>query len=130
MKYSHQRVLIKEILKNRSDHPTADMVYDTAREREPQISLGTVYRNLKTLAESGEIDTLETVDKKLHYDGNVNKHGHFICTECGAIYDVWAKPSVPEELSSNSFTVAEAKCVYYGICNKCKNRKKADNRVK
>ena len=75
MKYSHQRVLIKEILKNRSDHPTADMVYDTAREREPQISLGTVYRNLKTLAESGEIDTLETVDKKLHYDGNVNKHG-------------------------------------------------------
>ena len=63
MKFSHQRALIKEILKGRSDHPTADMVYAAARLREPSISLGTVYRNLKTLSENGEIDTLETVDK-------------------------------------------------------------------
>lgn len=122
MKFSHQRALIKEILKGRSDHPTADMVYAAARLREPSISLGTVYRNLKTLSENGEIDTLETVDKKLHYDGNVNKHGHFICAQCYKIYDIWSKPEIPEELKVLGFTVMEAKSVYYGFCDKCKEQ--------
>lgn len=122
MKFSHQRALIKEILKGRSDHPTADMVYAAARLREPSISLGTVYRNLKTLSENGEIDTLETVDKKLHYDGNVNKHGHFICAQCYKIYDIWSKPEIPEELKVLGFTVMEAKSVYYGFCDKCKEK--------
>ncbi len=122
MKFSHQRALIKEILKGRSDHPTADMVYAAARLREPSISLGTVYRNLKTLSENGEVDTLETVDKKLHYDGNVNKHGHFICAQCYKIYDIWSKPEIPEELKVLGFTVMEAKSVYYGFCDKCKEQ--------
>ena len=132
MKYSLQRELVKDILKNRTDHPTADMVYAAARERAPQISLATVYRNLKTLAESGEIVTLETADKKLRYDGKVNGHAHFICNCCGRIYDVWAPPRVPEELSQNGFTVTESKSVYYGFCGECakKNSKKAGNRVK
>ena len=122
MKFSHQRALIKEILKGRSDHPTADMVYAAARLREPSISLGTVYRNLKTLSENGEVDTLETIDKKLHYDGNVNKHGHFICAQCYKIYDIWSKPEIPEELKVLGFTVMEAKSVYYGFCDKCKEQ--------
>ena len=122
MKFSHQRALINEILKGSSYHPTADMVYAASRLREPSISLGTVYRNLKTLSENGEIDTLETVDKKLHYDGNVNKHGHFICAQCYKIYDIWSKPEIPEELKVLGFTVMEAKSVYYGFCDKCKEQ--------
>ena len=106
----------------RSDYPTADMCYAAARLREPSISLGTVYRNLKTLSENGEVDTLETVDKKLHYDGNVNKHGHFICAQCYKIYDIWSKPEIPEELKVLGFTVMEAKSVYYGFCDKCKEQ--------
>ena len=132
MNYSLQRELVKDILKNRTDHPTADMVYSAARGRAPQISLATVYRNLKTLAESGEILTLETADNKLHYDGNVTGHSHFICKGCGRIFDVWATPRVPEELAQNGFTVTESKNVYYGFCGECakKNSKKAGNRVK
>lgn len=121
MNYSKQRNLIREILKGRTDHPTADMVYQTAREIDSQISLGTVYRNLKLLSESGEADTLETVDKKLHYDGNVDKHSHFICEKCGEIFDVWEKPDIPSALTDEGFIIKDCKCVYYGICKKCKN---------
>ena len=120
MKYSHQRELVKEIIKGRSDHPTVDMVYTSAREIEPTISLGTVYRNVKSLAESGEVDSLETVDKRLHYDGNTKKHGHFICTACHKIFDIWVEPTAPKVISDMGFTVTETKCVYYGLCDKCK----------
>ena len=62
-KYSRQRELIKEFLMTRKDHPTADMVYMNVRRMNPNISLGTVYRNLTRLAEDGEINRLN-VDRK------------------------------------------------------------------
>lgn len=120
MRYSKQRTLVEKIMKSRYDHPTADMVYETARGIEPNISLGTVYRNLKTLSDEGVIDTLETVDKKIHYDGNKKAHIHFICTDCGEIIDVYSKPNYPEELKG--YMVTESKCVYYGKCADCKNK--------
>jgi Fe2+ or Zn2+ uptake regulation protein len=75
--------MINNILKGRKDHPTADMIYQTAREMEPTISLGTVYRNLKLLADEGIIITLETEEKRVHYDGDTSRHSHFICSKCG-----------------------------------------------
>ena len=120
MRYSRQRTLVEKIMKSRYDHPTADMVYETARGIEPNISLGTVYRNLKTLSDDGVIDTLETVDKKVHYDGNKKPHIHFICTDCGSITDVYAMPNCPDEL--RGYEVTESKCVYYGKCADCRNK--------
>lgn len=122
MRYSKQRDLVEKIMKSRFDHPTADMVYETAREHEPNISLGTVYRNLKSLSDEHIIDTLETVDKKIHYDGNKKSHIHFICTACGNIIDIYCRNDYPEEL--NGYIVSESKCVYYGICPDCYNKKK------
>lgn len=119
MRFSKQRELITEIIKNRSDHPTADMIYDSCREKEPNISLGTVYRNLKLLADEGEILTLETMDKKIHYDGDTSRHGHFICERCGRIIDLFKPINTPEELFEMGLTVTGEKCIYYGICNDC-----------
>ncbi len=119
MRYSKQRNLIAEILKGRKDHPTADMVYQTARKIEPGISLGTVYRNLKLLAERGEISTLETEDKKLHYDGDISYHSHFICSDCGKIIDLFNKKNTPIELSEMGLSVTGEKSVYYGKCADC-----------
>ncbi len=119
-RYSHQRELIENIVKNRYDHPTADAIYLTAREIEPNISLGTVYRNLKLLAEEGKIITLETEDKKIHYDGTVNGHTHFICKNCGNIYDLESKVETPKEFTEMGFNVLEQKCVFYGLCKDCK----------
>ncbi len=119
MRYSHQRELIVDILKNRKDHPTADMVYESAKKREPNISLGTVYRNLKLLSEEGVIETLETIDKKIHYDGDTSNHSHFICEKCGKIVDLFVEHKTPSELSLMGLDVKNSKCVYYGNCTDC-----------
>lgn len=119
MRFSRQRELIIGIIKGRRDHPTADMIYASARESSPNISLGTVYRNLKLLADEGEIITLETEDKRLHYDGDVSRHSHFICSACGKIIDLFKPAETPAELKEEGFTVTGEKCVYYGLCKEC-----------
>lgn len=119
MRYSRQRELITEIIKGRKDHPTADMIYQSAREIEPNISLGTVYRNLKLLSDEKEIITLETEDKRLHYDGDTSRHSHFICSKCGRIIDLFKPAATPMEIKEAGLTVTGEKCVYYGLCDIC-----------
>ena len=119
MRYSRQRELITDIIKGRCDHPTADMIYSSAREIEPSISLGTVYRNLKLLSDEGVIVTLETEDKRLHYDGDVSRHSHFICSDCGKIIDLFRPANTPDELREMGLSVTSEKCVYYGLCTDC-----------
>lgn len=121
MRYSRQRELVTEILKGRKDHPTADMVYSSARENDPNISLGTVYRNLKLLADEGKILTLETEDKKVHYDGDTSRHSHFICSRCGKIIDLFKPAKTPEEIKESGLKVTGEKCIYYGYCTDCLN---------
>ena len=120
MRYSKHRELITDIIKNRKDHPTADMIYASAREIEPNISLGTVYRNLKLLADENVIITLETEDKRLHYDGDTSRHSHFICSDCGQIIDLFKPSKTPDELAELGLMVESEKCVYYGKCFDCK----------
>ena len=119
MRYSRQRELIIEIIKGRKDHPTADIIYYSARQLEPNISLGTVYRNLKQLADDGVILTLETEDKRLHYDGDTSRHSHFVCNGCGKIIDLFKPASVPNEIEEAGLRVTGEKCVYYGLCGNC-----------
>lgn len=120
MKYSKQRQLVLKIVKENSVHPTTDFVFEMARKVEPSISLATVYRNLKLLSNMGLIDTLETEDKRLHYDGNTNSHGHFICKKCNNIFDLKGENLIPQSLEEKGYLVRDSKCVYYGLCPKCK----------
>lgn len=87
-KHSQQRDAILAYLKASRDHPTADMIYTAIRREYPNISLGTVYRNLVQLEEMGEIQKITMRDQPDRYDGNVTSHYHFICRECGRIYDL------------------------------------------
>lgn len=79
LKYSRQRESIKAFLYGRHDHPTADAVYTGIREEFPNISLGTVYRNLNLLVELGEINKVTCGDGKDHFDADTSPHYHFIC---------------------------------------------------
>ncbi len=119
MRNSKQRQLITELIKGRCDHPTAEMIYLSAREKNPNISLGTVYRNLKLLAEEGTIVTLETEDKRLHYDGDISRHSHFVCSKCGKIIDLFKPAPIPQELDELGVKVSGEKCIYYGSCLEC-----------
>ena len=79
LKYSRQRESIKASLMSRKDHPTADAVYASIREEFPNISLGTVYRNLNLLVELGEVQKLTFGDGKDHFDADTSLHYHFVC---------------------------------------------------
>ena len=88
LKYSRQREMIKDFLMTRKDHPTADLVYSNIRQECPNISLGTVYRNLTLLADLGEIQRLRVGDGIDHFDADTSPHYHFICSDCGAVIDL------------------------------------------
>ena len=120
MRYSHQRELILTAVKSVKTHPTADMVYDSLHEENPNLSLGTVYRNLAVLAMSGEITPIYTGDNKVHYDGDTDPHCHFVCKGCNKIIDVFITPQIPTEvLSHKEFEVEEEKTILYGRCREC-----------
>ena len=88
LKYSKQREAIKSFLACRLDHPTADTIYSALREEYPNLSLGTVYRNLSLLSDLGEITKITTGEGPDRFDGNTSRHHHFICTCCHQVNDL------------------------------------------
>lgn len=91
IKYSRQRECIKQFLIGRYDHPTAETVYLNVKKEFPNISLGTVYRNLSLLAELGDIQKISTGVGPDRFDGNAAPHYHFFCNECGRVIDLEMK---------------------------------------
>ena len=88
LKHSKQREMIKTFLMGRKDHPTADVVYENIRTIYPNISLGTVYRNLSLLADIGEIRKLPNFSGADRFDGRTDTHCHFLCRKCNKIMDL------------------------------------------
>ena len=118
---TQQRKVILEILRSTDIHPTADWIYERARLVIPNISLGTVYRNLKILKDEGLI--LELSDgKQSRFDGRVDQHFHFKCISCNSIYDIDNKQIVKverKELEKEGYQVHSFDVVFSGICPKC-----------
>lgn len=122
LKYSRQREAIKHFLTGRTDHPTADTVYASLREEFPNISLGTVYRNLALLADIGEIQRIPTGSGADHYDATVEQHQHFICRHCHQVYDLEMEniDSIMDAASKNfSGRIESYLANFYGICEEC-----------
>ncbi len=116
---TYQRQVILEILKSTDIHPTADWIYERAREEIPNISLGTVYRNLKILKEEGYIIELND-GKQSRFDGRIDKHYHFKCVKCGSIYDIEPEDiEIEHSLDAKGFSVSSMDINIVGICNKC-----------
>ncbi|MCH5274856.1 MAG: transcriptional repressor [Lachnospiraceae bacterium] len=121
-KYSRQREEIKAYLCSRTDHPTADNVYTAIRKKLPNISLGTVYRNLTLLAEQGEIVRLHLGDGIDHFDHDTSLHYHFVCKQCGSITDFpLAYGNFPSDISDADFTgkIEGHVTYFYGTCAHC-----------
>lgn len=86
--YSRQREAVLNVLCSTKSHPTAAWIYERVREQIPNISLGTVYRNLAGLAEDGTIKKLSFGEASVHFDGDISVHSHFYCEHCGEITDI------------------------------------------
>ena len=120
---TRQRKKILEVLKSTTCHPTADWIYEQVKKEIPNISLGTIYRNLNVLKEMGKIMELNYGSSHSRFDGNPVQHYHFTCTECNNILDI--EESVHKEMDQR--IEAELDCEvdyhrleFFGRCQDCK----------
>ena len=124
IKHSKQRDSIKTCLMGCRDHPTADAVYMSIREEFPNISLGTVYRNLSLLEEIGEIIKISTGVGPDHYDYNTAPHYHFICRGCGRVMDIdldFADELMTQVQESTDLAIESCSVSFTGLCPDCEN---------
>ena len=123
IKFSRQRESIKNNLMGRTDHPTAETVYSDIRQEYPNISLGTVYRNLSLLADLGEIQKISTENGPDRFDGNSKPHYHFFCTNCNSVLDLKMKNiDLINVIAAEEFAgLIEGHITrFYGLCPECK----------
>ena len=119
MRNTKQRRMVLDIINNSYNHPTAYDVYQECIEVIPNISLGTVYRNLNTLVSLGEIQRLEIPNQMTRYD-RILCHDHFICIHCGIVHDVERNKIVYDDFI-NGDKIYTCKISYEGICCDCLN---------
>ncbi len=125
MNYSRQREVVLQTLKDNVVHPTAEYLYSILKEKEPNISLATLYRNLKQLADNGVIKKIDGLAPSSHYDHNTHKHYHFICDECKKVFDVSedVAPDIVQNIESETdFTVKSYDILIHGICKECRKK--------
>ncbi len=121
-----QRKAILDILKSTDIHPTADWIYEQVKEEIPNISLGTVYRNLNVLSDMGKITVLDYGSTYSRFDGNPEDHYHFKCLECEKVYDLdmEVKKELDKEVEKNTpHRVNHHRLEFYGICKECQEKK-------
>lgn len=128
LKYSRQREAIKNYLTGREDHPTADMVYTAIRKIYPNISLGTVYRNLTLLADQGEIMKISCGETSDRFDARTEDHCHIICQECGRVGDLWGiDAELIDRMADKNYEgdVCGHQIYFFGKCKQCKDKEKS-----
>ena len=121
VRHSRQRECIKSFLMTRKDHPTADVVYAHVREQYPNISLGTVYRNLSLLSDLGEIQRINVGDGVEHFDADTSMHYHVVCTKCGRVQDIRMEPPrLLDQANSNYEGIVTGQSILFtGTCPDC-----------
>jgi len=100
-KQFRKRNAILSFLRQTDTHPSAEMVFNHLKSEYPDLSLGTVYRNLSMFKNQGEIVSIGTVNGVERFDGNTMPHVHFVCTGCEAVADL-PQITVPEALNQEA----------------------------
>jgi Fur family peroxide stress response transcriptional regulator len=123
---SVQKRIIQETLME-MDHPTATEVYERVRQDCPQISLGTVYRNLGTMADEGEVLRFSFSGEPDRFDPMTREHFHVVCSVCGRIFDTdpHIVPNLLHQLDreverKTGVEVRERTLLFSGICAACR----------
>jgi len=120
LKVTPQRIAIYRELASRSDHPSAEELFESLKNKIEGISLTTVYRTLSSLEKAGLVVRVPTLKDKVHYDAKLEPHSHFVCVKCGAIYDIDIPLKQPSaKLSEEGFEVLNCTLLCYGICRNC-----------
>ena len=122
-KQFRKRTAILAYLRSTDVHPSADMVYAQLKPEIPDLSLGTVYRNLSMFRQQGIIASVGTVSGVERFDGNTAPHVHFVCTDCSAVIDMpqMEVPKVMEETAQMQIGGRVDTCclTFTGQCRNC-----------
>ena len=114
---TRQRQAIMEMLAKTDEHPTAEMVYEAVRKQLPEISLGTVYRNLQLLVEEGLAREIGRGRGSSRFDGKLEQHSHFFCQACGLVFDLPAcQVDLPPDLPGQMLW---QRTDFFGLCQDC-----------
>ena len=128
-RFSRKRQAIYDAMLQSLEHPNAEMVHQTLKPEYPDLSLGTVYRNIKGMVESGDVICVGHVDGKERYDAHVHPHAHLACRGCGSVVDI----EITEPMARQVETVARENGIemdlrslhFAGLCCKCKSETKS-----
>lgn len=122
-RYSRKREAIREVLMGTESHPNAEWIFNQLKPQIPDLSLATVYRNLSEMKQSGEVQSVAFWDGKERFDGNVKKHSHFVCEQCGKIDDFHfvAHDTGIDEFAQSHYDgkVDFHSLVFHGRCRDC-----------
>jgi len=122
-RYSKKREAILAAIRSTDCHPSAEWVYQTLKPTHPDLSLGTVYRNLTFFQQCGDIQSVGVVKGQERFDGDITPHSHFICNRCGAVIDL-PQINLDSELTQNvseqyGLAVERHELTFYGTCQTC-----------
>lgn len=123
--FSSKRNAIYNAVCSTGTHPSARWVYETLKPNIPDLSLGTVYRNIALFKDEGKIRVICNVNGEERIDGVTSPHSHCVCTCCSSVTDVEDDSQSSEgypALAECGFTVKSRDVIYYGICAKCSGR--------
>lgn len=122
-RFSKKRQAIYDCLCTTNSHPTADWIYQQLHPAYPDLSLGTVYRNLSQLKEAGMIQSVGVVNGQERFDADVTAHPHLVCTGCGTVTDL--KLDLPNSLmvkaqEQSGFMITGISLRLQGQCPACR----------
>ena len=127
-RYSKKREAILTAIRGTRCHPSAEWVYQSLKPEHPDLSLGTVYRNLIFFQQRGEIQSVGVVKGQERFDGETRPHSHFICNSCGAVSDlegIQVDTGLDQTVSRQyGFAVERHELTFYGRCPKCMQEQK------
>lgn len=120
--YSSKREAIFKTIASTKSHPSAKWVYEQLKDEIPNLSLGTVYRNIALFKEQGKVISVASVNGEERIDADTTDHAHFICESCGCVYDLFNSELSPleKELSKSGFEIMRKNVIFHGICKNCK----------
>lgn len=114
---SRKRDAILEALRATKAHPSAEWIYASVKKEVPDLSLGTVYRNLSRFVQEGSAIRVATVEGQERFDADTSPHAHFICRVCGDVADIGGIPRV--DTPDVDGVVEGYQLNYHGLCRIC-----------
>lgn len=123
--FSKKREAIYNTIASTKTHPTAEWVYNQLKEEYPELSVGTVYRNISVFKDMGLVRTIGVVNNQERFDACVTPHPHLICRQCGSVVDIPAHiPSVSTKIyellrMEYGIQADDHSVIFYGLCKPC-----------